>query len=302
MFRPHFQEGHALLQGECPVIELEEEDAPIMGLVLNILHFRGKDENHVMNARKLASLAIHCDKYDLTNALGAWPLLWFKNVESTSQRPEELGFMLLAAYLFNDSGTFADISLKISKELAPGFLVEWEKEELLIRLPSNISDAITMRIKQTLDRLQAELQNVESSLRQSPRCYKTSQLVCTACGSALPEYAKKSHRCHNSDFPLKYCTSESRIAEYFAALRQVELWPTTKPFGMRSVSDIVCRITRAKTDPDHICAAGVYCPLLMNLNALSETANRIKANINGLCLRCIKEDNEWEGREECLHR
>jgi hypothetical protein len=101
MFRPYFQEGHELLQGESPVIELKEDNAPLMSLILNVLHFRGSGENHVMNAERLARLAIHCDKYDLTNALGPWVSFWSNNVERMSQSSEDSGFMLLAAYLFN---------------------------------------------------------------------------------------------------------------------------------------------------------------------------------------------------------
>ncbi|KAF2463910.1 uncharacterized protein BDR25DRAFT_319638 [Lindgomyces ingoldianus] len=34
---------------------------------------------------------------------------------------------------------------------------------------------------------------------------------------------------------------------------------------------------------------------------MSETRNPIKGDINGVCLRCIKEDGEWEGLGETLN-
>ncbi|PVH93496.1 hypothetical protein DM02DRAFT_661914, partial [Periconia macrospinosa] len=40
MFGPQFKEGHQLLQGESMVVKLEEDDAALMGIIFNILHFR----------------------------------------------------------------------------------------------------------------------------------------------------------------------------------------------------------------------------------------------------------------------
>ncbi|KAH6663029.1 hypothetical protein B0J14DRAFT_645075 [Halenospora varia] len=69
MFSPYFQEGQELLRGEFPVIELKDDDALLMGLILNVLHYRVGGEDYVMDTKRLAHLAIHCDKYDCANAL-----------------------------------------------------------------------------------------------------------------------------------------------------------------------------------------------------------------------------------------
>ncbi|PVH93495.1 hypothetical protein DM02DRAFT_541440, partial [Periconia macrospinosa] len=81
MFGPQFKEGHQLLQGESTVVKLEEDDAALMGIIFNILHFRGGDRNDEIDAERLAHLAIHCDKYDLVKALGPWISFWFEDVE-----------------------------------------------------------------------------------------------------------------------------------------------------------------------------------------------------------------------------
>ncbi|KAF2007595.1 hypothetical protein P154DRAFT_593126 [Amniculicola lignicola CBS 123094] len=301
MFSPYFQEGQKVLQKQCPVIEFEEDDAALMGLILNVLHYRAGDGDHVMNPESLARLSIHCDKYECVNALGAWVSHWFKNVKEMSQSSKEFGFMLLAAYMFNDSGKFMELSKAASKELAPGFSVEWEEEEMLAILPSSISSAITLRIKRTLDKLESKLQSVESSLRNSSRCYDTSQLFCIDCGRTLPGQAKKCHPCNNTTLPQKYCTSETRISDYFAVLRKVELWPTTVRFGIYSISDTAVRFTCAKAELKHSCSAGTSCPLLLNLNSLLERVDRIKRDMEGFCLRCVREDDEWEECHECTH-
>lgn len=139
---------------------------------------------------------------------------------------------------------------------------------------------------------------MELLLRNSPRCYETSQLLCIDCGRTLPAQAKKCHPCNNSELPQRYCTSETRIADYFAVLRKAELWPTAKPFGMCSVSDTASRF---KADLKHSCAADTSCPLLVNLNSLSERVDRIKRNMSGFCLLCIREDDEWEESNKCTH-
>ncbi|PVH92414.1 hypothetical protein DM02DRAFT_508345, partial [Periconia macrospinosa] len=244
MFGPHFKEGNQLPQEESPVVELKEDDASLMNIILNILHFRSSDDNYGMDAERLARLAIHCDKYDLPKALGPWISFWFDKVETASASSEELGFMLLAAYLFNDIKKFREISEMALIKTSPGFEDNWEEQDLLALLPISIPDAMSLRVKQTLDNIETEIQDVESSLRLSLRSYETSQRLCTLCGRALPEQAKKCHPCYNTDLPPKYCTTETRIAEYFAVLRKVELWPTLQPFGACSVSDIISRITR----------------------------------------------------------
>jgi hypothetical protein len=109
-----------------------------MGLILSVLHYQAGGENHVMKAERLARLANHCDKYDCVNALGAWVSHWFKNVERMSQSPKEFGFILLAAYVFNDSERFMESSKVALTELAPGFSMEWEEEEISTVLPASI--------------------------------------------------------------------------------------------------------------------------------------------------------------------
>ena len=143
---------------------------------------------------------------------------------------------------------------------------------------------------------------MELLLRQSLKCYETSQLFCVECGRFLPGVAKMCHPCHNSELPLRYCTSETRVAEYFTLLRKVELWPTATPFRTCSVSEITFRFTCTKADLKHSCTAGTYCPLLVNLESLVGRADRIKKKMNSLCLRCIREDNEWEETTNCVHK
>ena len=104
--------------------------------------------------------------------------------------------------------------------------------------------------------------------------------------------AKKCHPCNNALLHQKHCTSDTRIAEYFAILAQEELWPSVMPFNLYSVSDLVIRFDCTASDLRHSCAAGSRCPLETGLRDLSNKAHRIQGNTRGLCLRCIKMGQE----------
>jgi hypothetical protein len=148
--------------------------------------------------------------------------------------------------------------------------------------------------------LEIELQSTESLLREYCRCYETSQLICVLCGRTLPAEAKKCHPCRNSHLFPRYCTSESRDAEFFAVLRKSELWPTAVLFKTYSILNITSRFTCAKAELKHSCAAGNSCPLLINFEALLGRVSRVQKRIVGLCLLCVRQD-DWQAGAKCCH-
>jgi hypothetical protein len=157
-----------------------------------------------------------------------------------------------------------------------------------------------MRIQRVLDELEAIVQDMESALRVSSEVYATRQLLCTVCGRSLPCEAKKCHPCHNTDLQGRFCTKETRVAEYFEILRKAELWPTVASFVECSVSDVSLRFTRARKDAKHVCEASYSCPLLMTLDLLITKAGEAQDWANGLCLRCVRDGEDKEG-EGCDH-
>ncbi|KAF2803433.1 uncharacterized protein BDZ99DRAFT_453758 [Mytilinidion resinicola] len=293
MFGPCFQEGLKLLQGEFPVIDLNEDDAPSMSIVLNRrvtgCHYRGVCDTNVMTAERLAGLAVQCDKYDCVTALTFWFSVWFKSVGSVRElSPEEFGFLLLAALLINDSGKFTEISERALREVTIAFSSRWEQHEILTILPTSIPGVSHIEVSAIAIRADFQTGAITACITRTLRKFEA-------------ELQAKCHPCHNTALSPKYCTSETRIAEYFAILRKVELWPTAKPFGVCSVSDIVFRFTCAKADLKHSCAAGTGCPLLTNLDALSRRVDRIFRDTTGLCLHCIRKDDEWDEYQKCVH-
>lgn len=139
MFRPDFKEGTQLLHAGRPVIELQEDDPSTMSVILEILHFRYDIKDDDINAERLARLATHSDKYDLSRALSSWVPFWFEKVVNMIEPSDDLGLTLLAAYTFNDVEKFQAISGMALKKLSPGFDDGWESQDLMALLPTNIS-------------------------------------------------------------------------------------------------------------------------------------------------------------------
>lgn len=85
------------------------------------------------------------------------------------------------------------------------------------------------------------------------------------CGRKPPAEAKKCHPCNNSELRARFCTDETRVADYMLAIRQAELWGFSKPLECLSVAQIAVQMTFARDNARHRCSAGLNCPLLKEL-------------------------------------
>jgi hypothetical protein len=137
MFGPNFQEGHKIRCGERIQVELEEDDSLAMEVILKALHYH-KPNQCPVDAERLASIAVHCDKYDCTGALSSWISYWLNNLTPITRRPEDLGFLLLAAYNFDDAEQFKEISARALRDLTLDFPLAWKSYNILSLLPENI--------------------------------------------------------------------------------------------------------------------------------------------------------------------
>lgn len=144
------------------------------------------------------------------------------------------------------------------------------------------------------------MQCMERLLRENLRCYDTWQLLCIECGRNLPGEAKKCHPCRNTQLVAVYCTAQTRVAQYFDVLRDLELWPTVGYFATCSVSQISLRFTSARDNVRHACEGGSYCPLLRTLSLMSDKAKEAQDWANGLCMQCVRQGEDEEG-EICTH-
>lgn len=299
MFAPGFAEGEKLLAGDRLRITFREDKVPAMEHILKALHYQG-DTSSSMAAVDLAILAIHCDKYDCVKALATWISHWFSNLKEITNTSRDLGYMLLAAYMFSNSKQFKEVSARALQELNASFSLEWQESDLLEIIPVSILDAISSRIGRISAMLHAELQSTETLLRQHQTCHIVQNLFCTSCGRSLPLNAKKCHPCSNTELAQRYCTSETRVSDYFAIMRRCELWPSIGPFQSCSISELASRFEFTKFDTKHSCEAASRCPLQVRLEELCGRVRRIKDNMTGFCLYCAKEEG-WTESDKCAH-
>ncbi|PLN78367.1 hypothetical protein BDW42DRAFT_175095 [Aspergillus taichungensis] len=283
LFSPKFSEGAQMAScTSCPTITLHEDDSAAMRTIISILHYQGPPQGDAMTAEDFATLAVHCDKYDCIRALLPWTFKWFNDLQSITTA-EDYGYLLLAAHFFRSSADFSRIFKKAQKQLPSNFSTKWDSVEILDLLPYGVHVELTSRIQQLLCKLQEEIHTMEGVLRNKQTFYYMQQLLCTICGRTHPSSARKCHSCDNSDLLKKYCTSELRIAEYFALLERSGLWPSVEPFQRCSADEIVSLISKIKVHLRHSCEA-VSCPLQSVLNMLLNCVNRLVGTVTGLDL------------------
>jgi hypothetical protein len=97
MFGPHFVEGQRLRVEKFIRIKLEDDNSHAMKTILEAFHHYHNTDLKPLNAKELACLAIHCDKYDCRAVLRPWTYYWFHNLEpvpqsrtATCDRPPQL--------------------------------------------------------------------------------------------------------------------------------------------------------------------------------------------------------------------
>ncbi|KAK1244403.1 hypothetical protein MKX07_003202 [Trichoderma sp. CBMAI-0711] len=128
MFSPNFKEGIQTRRGDRPCISLGEDDPKAIGLILSILHYNCSQVPFDLEPAALAAIAVHCDKYGCNEALKPWAAHWCSKLEDVTA-PEDLGFMLLAAYLFR-SPSFSEVAAKAVRQLTPDFASVWAEHEM----------------------------------------------------------------------------------------------------------------------------------------------------------------------------
>jgi hypothetical protein len=137
MFGPRFEEGSRVQRTECPHIILHDDDPRALETILKTLHYQGINQLRI-DGEMLATIAVHCDKYDCINVLSPCMSFWFMNLEHKTNSPEDFGFLLLTAYLLDNSKQFMEISAKAIMDLTHGFSLAWKDHNILDMLPETV--------------------------------------------------------------------------------------------------------------------------------------------------------------------
>ncbi|KAB5575383.1 hypothetical protein GE09DRAFT_1281274 [Coniochaeta sp. 2T2.1] len=262
MFSQKFSEGAKVRNGEVPSIDLEEDDAEMMGIILNILHYRLEDIPRDIETLPLAILAMLSDKYDCERALG-------------------IGYALLAAYKFHCKPSFlSGLASRASKFLPHNFYAQCYKDGLIDLLPEDLEDALIVHIDEAMHRLFATLHGVEEHLQERSKGFQLSppKRICQACDKM---YLKKEKKCTCTAFTEdRLCTVEYRVAAYFPLLGKAGLYPHSEQVEGLSGDQVFRKIEGMAKDSGHRCQGGQKCPLKVALKKVLDEALVIQTAVD----------------------
>ena len=116
MFGPHFSEGRPS-NGDLPKeIPMPDDNATAMTTICNVIHHRNALLPDVLEPSKLAEIAEAADKYDCVLALKYVMIQWLDHQLldfKTSAFFLNVGSLLMAAYVFDNSGAFRRVTQKL---------------------------------------------------------------------------------------------------------------------------------------------------------------------------------------------
>merc|ERR1712000_264546 len=93
-----------------------------------------------------------------------------------------------------------------------------------------VSESLAASISNVLEKIHVELQAVEGRLQGQKAAYDMAYRLCPPCGRLHPANANQCRPCRNADLRDALCTHGLRIAEFFACLRESNLWPSVRVF------------------------------------------------------------------------
>lgn len=136
LFKPYFSEGLKVATGQCPEIDLPEDEVRAMDVILSIIHHKEPDQT--ISARPaptlLASIAMHGDKYDCTKVLHPWFVTWFESSLKGSVSRYGWGHLILAAHFFQNQKLFKRVTDGALKNLTHKNLAEWERSKAMAKV------------------------------------------------------------------------------------------------------------------------------------------------------------------------
>ena len=119
MFSARFQEGEELRTRGIARIELPDDDAEAMSIILSILHNRTRDVAITLDWALLMEVATLVDKYELLRAVGIFADLWFDNMNLnipgmenfTGDQERTVYQVLFLTWVFKRPKEFAEITM-----------------------------------------------------------------------------------------------------------------------------------------------------------------------------------------------
>lgn len=147
LFESRFREGEELRRSGCVEVPLTQDDPDAMAMIFRVLHFQNTLElAHEIQAKELAAVATHSDKYECVKALEFFFAACFdrmlKKMEKaggSNESTAEYGLILLSTYLARSPYYYSKVYAKCRTDLSLFFLSHWtEKTFVLSFLPDTL--------------------------------------------------------------------------------------------------------------------------------------------------------------------
>jgi hypothetical protein len=138
LFHGQMDEANKLKGSENSPVHLSDDDGDAMEVILRVLHHDTCGVVIPTELEAMASVALHCDKYDCYSILRPWVAQWLLPIRQVKGTATSLGLQLFIAFNLRDSNHFSKIFAQASTDLSSDFASEWENHDLLHLLPEKI--------------------------------------------------------------------------------------------------------------------------------------------------------------------
>ncbi|TWU74162.1 hypothetical protein ED733_000109 [Metarhizium rileyi] len=166
-------------------ITLRDDDPEAMDIMLSILHYRFRDDDHTLTPEMLLKVAQHSNKYGCNEALYPWATKWMQIV-SEGMSIKEYDCLLTAAHSFGAEERLRRISVVAIRNLPPNFLAL----EQDLQLPRTLKNQIAKGMKETGDTIRDAIESVHGHALGSEEMPPMPKL-----GSAAPNmYSSHTER------------------------------------------------------------------------------------------------------------
>lgn len=149
LFEGHFVEARSFEEQERPYIQMYEDDADSMAIVLRVLHHDHESLPKELDREQIARLAIHSDKYDCVGVLRPWILSWIARMQPIDSNDSiGVGLQILATYIVRAASEFAAATALAHRILKPTFQQEWMGNDVLQMIPDAIEGKVGCVVKE----------------------------------------------------------------------------------------------------------------------------------------------------------
>jgi hypothetical protein len=128
MLGPRFSEGQRLDNNESTEIDMLEDDAEAMEIILNVIHGCNDAVHDGLDASQILRVAITADKFDCKVALAFAIKVWLNCANITNSK--QLWRLLRAAYWFDNAKSFEEISLGLILHHRGSYLQLWAQDDI----------------------------------------------------------------------------------------------------------------------------------------------------------------------------